>query len=69
MNILFYFPTNKASVSIESLAEAFNSKGHKVYLLGQEEKGVLHYNLEKFNVTCELYPIQKEIHFFFIQNI
>ncbi len=59
MNILFYFPTNKPSVSLETLMQEFGKKGHKVFLLGWEEKGPIHNTVEKFGVSTENYNIAK----------
>lgn len=65
MNILFNYPTNKRAVSIESLVEAFSSRGYNVFFYSQEPKGVLHEFLEKFGVKSFCNVIQKKISIFF----
>jgi glycosyltransferase involved in cell wall biosynthesis len=60
MNILFNFPSNKRAVSIESLAEAFINKGHKVFFYSQEPKGPLHEFIEKFGVINFFNVLEKK---------
>jgi glycosyltransferase involved in cell wall biosynthesis len=60
MNILFNFPSNKRAVSIESLAEAFINKGHKVFFYSQEVRGPLHEFIEKFGVISFFNVLEKK---------
>jgi glycosyltransferase involved in cell wall biosynthesis len=60
MNILFNFPTNKRAVSLESLAEAFINKGHKVFFYSQEAKGPLHEFMKNFGVINFFHVIEKK---------
>jgi len=50
MHILFYYPSNKSSVSLETLMEQFGRHGHTVYLLCLEEAGVLQEKVKQFGV-------------------
>ena len=57
MNILFYYPSNQRTISIESVILKFKSQGHQVFLLTQTDKGELHTELENNGVktyTCVL---------------
>ncbi len=57
MNILFYFPTNKTSVSLETLMEEFTKYGHQVFLLGTEPKGIIHQTVEKYGVKTHVHLV------------
>ena len=45
--ILFYYPSNKRSIQIETTLIALKNKGHTITLLTTCEKGDLHLELEK----------------------
>lgn len=49
-NILLYYPSNKPSNVIETLAIEFASAGHQVFLLTQAEAGPLHHTLKEKRV-------------------
>lgn len=59
MNILIYYPSNKRTVSIESVIEQFILQGHKVFLLTQSEENDLHYYLKSKGVNCYQILIKK----------
>jgi L-malate glycosyltransferase len=58
--ILFYFPSNKRAVSIETPAILFKKAGHEVIFLAQDVKGPLHEKLEEYGIECLYYPIEKK---------
>jgi glycosyltransferase involved in cell wall biosynthesis len=62
-NILIYYPSNKSSNVIETIAKGFVDKGHKVFLLTQSPKGDLHNCFEKHGISTESYVLKKTISF------
>jgi len=67
-NILIYYPSNKQSNVIETIAIGFVNKGHKVYLLTQSERGSLHSNMEQSGVVCYQHDVKKKLSLFFYLN-
>lgn len=59
MNILFYYPSNQRTISIESVILKFKSQGHHVILLTQTEKGDLHAELESNGIESHSFFIEK----------
>jgi len=59
MKILFYFPTNQNSVSLETLMKEFALKGHRVFLLGIEERGAIHDTAENYGLKASVYQIPR----------
>jgi glycosyltransferase involved in cell wall biosynthesis len=73
VNILIYYPSNKSSNVIETIAKGFVDKGHKVLLLTQSPKGDLHASFEKYGIQAESCVLGKSNslvnyvkHFFFL---
>lgn len=60
-SILIYYPSNKPSNVIETIAKGFKDKGHSVFLLTQLPKGDLHANFDELGITTESYSIQKKM--------
>lgn len=54
--ILFYYPSNKGSVVIETTLQELEKLGHKVLFLTTCERGVIHENLEKLNIETFANP-------------
>lgn len=59
MNILFYYPSNNRTVSIESVIISFHNQNHRVSLLTQSPKAEIHEELEKNNISTYAYEIKK----------
>lgn len=59
-NILFYYPSNKRTISIESVVIGFKNKGYNVMLLTQSMKSELHEELENSNISTFTYTIEKK---------
>ena len=59
MNILFYYPSNKRTISIESVIIGFKNQGHHVILLTQSEESELHEELRKNSINFSTYVIEK----------
>ena len=59
MNILFYYPSNKRSISIESVIIGFKNQGHHVILLTQSEEAELHEELRENRIDYSTYVIEK----------
>lgn len=59
-NILIYYPSNKPSNVIETIAKGFLDKGNNVVLLTQSPKGDLHLNFEENGIQTEAYSIDKK---------
>lgn len=59
MRILFYYPSNKRTISIESLIRELIKKGHQITLLTLCEKGDLHTELEQIGVKTFTHVISK----------
>ena len=55
MNILIYYQSSLNSILLESLAQSFAQKGHKVFFLTTTEKGLLHNKIEKLGVPTFSY--------------
>lgn len=69
-NILIYYPSNKSSNVIETIAKGFVDKGHKVFLLTQNPKGDLHISFEKYGIQSETCVLEKKIAFvYYIKQI
>lgn len=75
MNILFYYPSNKRTISIESLIIGFHRQGHHVNLLTQSDRAELHQELKKDDIKTYTYVIKKNNsllyylkHLFFLIN-
>jgi glycosyltransferase involved in cell wall biosynthesis len=51
MNILIYYQNNYHTVFLESLAESFISKGHKVYFYTICKEGILHHKMASLGVN------------------
>ena len=68
MNILFYYPSNKSSVSLESVMREFVNAGHNVYFLCWEPQGDIQKRIEGYGVQCESYPIEKNSSLKFYQK-
>jgi hypothetical protein len=60
MNILFYYPSNKRTISIESVIIGFKNQGHHVVLLTQSEEAELHDQLHKNKISTSAYVIKKD---------
>lgn len=58
-NILFYYPSNKRTISIESLIIGFRNQGHNVILLTQSDSAELHNELHQNNIRTYTYVIKK----------
>lgn len=58
-NILLYYPSNKPSNVIETLALGFVNEGHQVFLLTQSEQGPLHGFLEKQGVSVHSHALRQ----------
>lgn len=58
--LLYYYPSNKKSVVIETILRGYVENNHDVYFLTTCERGVLHENLEKFGVKTFAHPISKK---------
>jgi glycosyltransferase involved in cell wall biosynthesis len=68
--ILIYYPSNKPSNVIETIAQGFVDRGHKVYLLTQGPKGDLHHNFETNGIQTETFSIDKKNAFtYYIKHI
>ncbi len=69
-NILIYYPANKSSNVIETIAKGFIDSGHKVFLLTQTGKGDLHRILEKQGVIVDSFVFEKRFSFtFYLRHI
>lgn len=73
MNILFYYPSNKRTISIESVILKFKEQGHRVILLTQSSKSELHDALDLNDVKTYSCFFAKKMsfiyylkHFFFL---
>jgi glycosyltransferase involved in cell wall biosynthesis len=64
-NILIYYPSNKRSNVIETIAKGFVGNGHKVFLLTQTPKGDLHDCFETYGIATTQYVIKKKNSVFF----
>lgn len=51
--ILIYYPSNRSSNVIETIAEGLLKKGNSVALLTQSQKGELHFNFETMGLKAE----------------
>lgn len=70
MNILFYFPTNKRSNSMETVMEELSNKGHRVFLLGTERKGEIHTHAESKGIETQVYtPVRGNSVIFHLRHI
>ncbi len=68
MNILFYYTSNKRTISIESVIIAFRNQGHCVTLLTQSGKEELHEELEKNNIPTHTHVVEKSNSIFYYMN-
>lgn len=60
-SILIYYPSNKSSNVIETIAKGFVDKGHHVILLTQSSNGDLHANFERYGINTETHVLKKSI--------
>lgn len=67
-NILFYYPSNKRTVAIESLIIKFKEQGNTVLLLTQTPEGELHQELKKNQILTFHHGISKKNSFFYYLN-
>lgn len=65
MKVLFYYPSNKQSNSIETLLEELSKKGVEVIVLTTCEKGELHAALEKAGITTYTNPVKSPFSFLY----
>lgn len=69
-NIVFYYPSNKRSVQIESTLMELKKKGHTISLLTTCEKGALHKELERNGIETNIHIIKSKNSFvYYIKNI
>ena len=61
MNILFYYPSNKRTVSIETLIIGLKKRKFNVILLTTCEKGDFHWQLEREEIQTFGYQLEKNI--------
>lgn len=66
-NILFYYPSNKRSVQIETTLIELKKRNHKIALLTSCESGDLHQFLENEGISTYTYVISKNIFYYFKQ--
>lgn len=59
-SILIYYPPNKSSNVIETIAQGFKENGHSVFLLTQSPRGQLHANFENMGLFSNCYSITKK---------
>lgn len=59
-NILFYYPSNKRTISIESVIIGFKNQGHNVILLTQSKESELHDELKKNNIPTYTHYVEKK---------
>ena len=52
MRILFYYPSNKRTISLESVMIGLKDKGHQVHLLTVCQEGALHAHLKENGITA-----------------
>ena len=57
--ILFLYPSNKRTVSLETLFRELTNKGYQVNMLTMCERGDLHYELEKYGISTYAYDLTK----------
>lgn len=57
--ILFFYPSNKRTVSLETLFRELSSRGHQVNMLSMCERGDLHDELEKYGIKSYAYRLRK----------
>lgn len=57
--ILFYYPSNKASVVIETTLQALQKIGHTILFLTTCEEGVIHKNLQELGIETYANPSGK----------
>ena len=62
--ILFYYPSNKASVQIETTLFNLKELGHTIFLLTSCEKGILHQRLEEKGIETHANPIPKNYFYY-----
>ena len=68
--IVFYYPSNKRSVQIESTLDELKKLGHEVILLTTCEKGVLHEALEKNGIKTYTYTFKSSNSlYYYVKNI
>jgi len=59
MRILFYYPSNKRTISIESIIIRFRNEGHSVVFLTQSSRAELHEELQSNGIVSHAYVITK----------
>lgn len=69
-NILIYYPSNKSSNVIETIAKGFVDHGHHVFLLTQSPEGDLHKNMQSFGIkTFSFFPKKNVSLFYYIRHL
>lgn len=69
-NILMYYPSNKSSNVIETIAKGFVDHGHQVFLLTQSPEGDLHKNMQRLGVkTFSFFPEKNSSLFYYIRHL
>lgn len=59
--LLFYYPSNKRTVSFETQIKTYLNHGYQVYFLTTCERGLLHDELEANSIKCYTNPINNRI--------
>lgn len=67
MRILFYYPSNKRTNSLETAMLLMKEKGHQVHLLTLSERGALHEYLEGHGVHVKSHLVnhKQKVKYFF----
>lgn len=69
-NVLIYYPPNKSSNVIETIAKSFVQKGHTVFLLTQAPEGDLHAKLNKAGIKTFSYVVSTKLSaLFYIKHL
>jgi glycosyltransferase involved in cell wall biosynthesis len=63
--LLFYYPDNKRSILIETLLTEIRKLGHHVLCLTLSDRGDLHSELEKLQISTNAYTIPRKPAFFY----
>lgn len=58
--ILFYYPSNKRAISIESLIIKFRERGNNVFFLTQTPEAEIHQELKDNGIVTQAYVIEKK---------
>lgn len=60
VNLLFYYPSNKRSIQIETLLEALKEEGFQVYFLCMGEAGAINYSLDQLGIKTYSARVHKK---------